>query len=69
MERVVVSHKHKNLLHGRRLPIRPVIAHVQPNDDGLQAFPPRLVRDVEKLGIMRTREQIVDVHDAPLVWG
>lgn len=62
MEEVVVSHEHNHLAHGHRLPIGPVLAHVQRNDDGLQTFPPLLVRNVEKFRVARMRKQIVDVH-------
>ena len=58
----MVSHEHQHLVCGHRLPIGPVFPHVQLNNDGLEMFPPLLVRDVEAFGVVRTREETIDVH-------
>jgi len=58
----MVSHEHQHLVYGHRLPVGPVVPHVQLNNDGLEMFPPLLVRDVEAFVVVRTREETIDVH-------
>ena len=59
----MVFHEASHLGPGCRLPIGPVVAHVQLNDDGLEMVPAPLVRDVKEFGVVGTRKQLVDAHD------
>jgi hypothetical protein len=64
VEGVVVPHRESDLGGGHGLAIRSVFAHIQLDDDRLEAFSPLFIRDVEEFGVRRMRKQVADVHDA-----